>query len=168
MFIPLMSIGQEKNPVITISGVEPVVVNIPNKNAQEIYDNLKIWVIQSYVNPAKVLMADIPDSQIRINGYDDNFFQGKGMTVFNMAVDYMLTIDIQDNKYRFTIEIGKITYDNGTPYNMGTQWWFKKKDGSLKKGATMQYESINKSLKQLNTSIYNAATGATQKTKDDW
>ena len=168
LFTPLISVSQDNNPVLTISGVEPIVVNVPDKNAEEIYQNIKKWVTKSYRNPDKVLKADIPNEQIRINGYNSNFFQGKGLKVFDYAVSYMLTLDIKDNKYRLSFTSEDITFDGGTPYLAGTKWWFKKKDGSLKKGATLQYDTFNESLKLLNFSIYSAATGVAQKVDDDW
>ena len=168
LLIPIVSIGQDNNPVLNIKGVDPVVVNVPDKSANEIYENLKKWVMKSYRNPEKVLKADIVNEQIRINGYNSNFFQGKGLTTFDYAVSYMLTLDIKDNKYRLSFVAEDITFDGGTPYLAGTKWWFKKKDGSVKKGATLQVNTFNESLKSLNTSIYLASTGVAEKSDDDW
>ena len=168
LLIPLFNFAQNNNPVLSISGVEAVVVDVNNKSANEIYDNLKKWVMKSYRNPDEVIKADIPNEQIRINGYNRGFFQGKALSTFDYDVTYMLTLDIKDNKYRLSFVVEDITFDGGTPYLGGTKSWYKKKDGSVKKGTTLQVNSFNESLKSINNSIYLAATGATKKSNDDW
>ena len=168
IFCVSLSFSQDKNPVLSINGVEPVVVEVPNKSAQEIYKNVKKWVIKSYKNPEKVLKVDLPAEQIRINGYNSSFFQGKALGMVDYGVDYMLTIDIKENKYKFSITLGSITFDGGTPYMGTTRGWFKKKDGSVKKYAQLNFDTTNQTLKSLNTAIFNAANGTTQKISDDW
>ena len=169
LLIPLFSFAQNNNPTLSISGVEAVVVDVNDKSANEIYDNLKKWVVKSYRNPDEVIKADIPNEQIRINGYSGGFFQAKILgKMTDYDVMYMLTLDIKDNKYRLSFVVENITFDGGTPYLASTKSWFKKSDGSVRKSSKTQYDSFNGSLKSINNSIYLAATGATKKSNDDW
>ena len=153
------------SPVISIMGIKPIAVEVDGKSSEEIYSSVKKWVLQSYKNPEEVLKVDLPNEQIRVNGYKPSMYSGYGLgnREFPVDVEYSLIIDIKEGRYRFSFEIIK---------EIGSDWMssrpitiFFKKDGSIRKGAEPQIKSMNNSLSLMNMDIYNAIMG---NSKDEW
>src|SRR5690606_20603661 len=57
---------------LTPNGVEPIIVEIPEKSASEIYEKAKNWVQETYKNPDKVLKGNIINEKIRVDGFANN------------------------------------------------------------------------------------------------
>ena len=152
-------------PIISSAGVKPIVVEVIGKSSEEIYSSVKKWVLQSYKNPEEVLKVDLPNEQIRVNGYKPSMYSGYGLgnREFPVNVEYSLIIDIKEGRYRFSFEIIKEIGSDGTSSRPITI--FFKKDGSIRKGAEPQIKSMNNSLSLLNMDIYNAVMG---NDKDEW
>lgn len=144
-------------PIITINGVEPIVVNVPNKSKSEIYNSVKKWVIKSYNTPSEVIKADLVDELIRIEGYNSEMYIAKGLgTTLAMGVKYSLSIEIKEERYRLTFRIVDEYTDTMTKLLYPFSYNFKKADGSIKKGAEIKIETFNNSLANLNNSIYSS------------
>ena len=151
--------------------IEPQVVEVDTTSADELYKRLKNWVLTSYNEPNEVIVVDTP-KQIRIRPLDDCFMTYKPLATVNCyMVRYQITLDIKDNKYRFSFNVEDVTLDDFSPL-MGnpSNWLWKKKDGTPKTNgqAKQMRNSANKSLNEYFNLIKTAALNSVTSTDDDW
>ena len=168
LYLPIITYSQDKIPTLLFGEVPPTVVELDGVSQAEIYDRLINWVNNYYRSPDDVLKVNNSE-QVRLRALDKCFFQGIALGKVCYTVYYNLTIDIKENKYRFSFDIDKIMVDATTPALFGFKAYYKK-DGSVRKGKGPQLavSTANESLKNLHTSIYSAITGTASKNNDDW
>jgi hypothetical protein len=130
---------------LTAKGYESVIYTVENQNQAEIYALAKKWVIKTYKNPNTVLSADLANESLKINGF------AKGIVKWDMGdgwnLNYTLTIDFKDNKYRLNID----------PDIDGNQieWAsFFKSDGTKKGGYKGGPDSMDKYFNTLSDDLY--------------
>lgn len=78
-----------------------------NQKASEMYSNAKSWIALNFKSANDVIQADIPNQKIIAKGISKNFITAKyGNQVTNVPYDMgiIVTFDIKDGKYRYTIE----------------------------------------------------------------
>jgi hypothetical protein len=149
---------------LTKDGVQPIIVSIDSFNAQTIYKKTINWVKENYKNPKEVLKADIENESVRIDGFKKNawFYKSLGMKQ-EYDMEYSFSIDIKDNKIRLTFTIGQFWGDNKkTAYDYTT---FFKKDGELRGAYKDAKPSLEESMNELVSSLYNYIKG---NKKNDW
>lgn len=59
---------------MTKDGIEPIVIELPDKTADELYQMTKNWIMKEYSNPQEALKADIKNEEIRIQWYTPSLF----------------------------------------------------------------------------------------------
>lgn len=146
--------------------IEPQVVEVDSTSADELYKRLKNWVMTSYNEPNEVIVVDTP-KQIRIRPVDDCFMTYKPLATLNcFSVRYQITLDVKDNKFRFSfgVEVDSPLTD------IPSSWIWKKNDGTPKtNGQAKQLRaSANKSLNKYFNLIKTAALNSVTSTDDDW
>ncbi len=146
--------------------IEPQVVEVDSTSADELYKRLKNWVLTSYNEPNEVIVVDTP-KQIRIRPADDCFMTYKPLATLNcFSVRYQITLDVKDNKFRFSFGVEEDSPLTDIP----SSWIWKKKDGTPKtNGQAKQLRaSANKSLNKYFNLIKTAALNSVTSTDDDW
>ena len=89
-----VTFGQELPQLtLTQNGVEPIVVDVKEKTAQELYQKALNWVQETYKNPDEVLKANITNEKIRFNGYKQHAWSWKTMGM-KQTVDMEYTIEV--------------------------------------------------------------------------
>lgn len=146
--------------------IEPQVVEVDSTSADELYKRLKNWVLTSYNEPNEIIVVDTP-KQIRIRPVDDCFMTYKPLATLNcFSVRYQITLDVKDNKFRFSfgVEVDSPLTD------IPSSWIWKNKDGTPKtNGQAKQLRaSANKSLNKYFNLIKTAALNSVTSTDDDW
>ena len=150
--------------------VEKQVVKVDSTSADELYNRLKTWVLTSYNEPNEVIVVDTPN-QIRIRPLDNCFMTYNPLGIgWCYVARYQITLDIRDNKYRFSFDVEDVFQDDYTPiYGNPSDLIWKKKDGSPKTNgkAKQMRTSANKSLNMFFDSIKTAALNTAASTDDD-
>ena len=122
------------------------ILEFENKNATELYNLVKLWIADTYVNANEVIDADIVNKKIVVNGIAPNAIR----LTKNVNTDlfYKTTFDFKDNRIR-------VTYSNleYTSYHYPYTTYVFKKDGSERTNsqAKLVKESTNV---YLHTEIY--------------
>lgn len=93
-----ISVCSAQNFAVTPNGVEPVVVNVEGQTAQQLYDNVKLYIAKKFKNPRAVTKADEYGKLIRFEGY--KFYKGSLTTEGDYK--YTCEIEFKDNKYRIS------------------------------------------------------------------
>lgn len=89
------------------------VYEFENKNASELYQLSKVWISEMYKNPDRVIVADIENKLLKVNGFGEVPSKGVlGNTSLN--IKYSIQIDFKDNRIRVNITsiegVGKTNY----------------------------------------------------------
>jgi len=148
LFLPMLLHGQEYPKFeLTMNGVEPIVVQFDGMSAPILYQKTLVWVQKTYKNPEKVLAANIPNQEVRINGFSESAFLYKTMGMTNYYdLDYTYTVQFKDEKLRLEFTPGQ-AWSNGSPY-VSYEYFFKK-TGELKnvyKDSKPSYEETMNNL----------------------
>ena len=144
LIAPMISFGQLEFG----SGfsIDPNVVLVEGVDSTELYNRIKTWVANTYINPNKVTVVDTP-KQIRIRAISRKFLYYKtfGVTAY-IDTDYDLTLDIKEGKYRFifTVDSPYMSAGNRLPYPASQIW----KNGKLRKNgiSRQSFKTANESL----------------------
>lgn len=109
--------SQETEFTFTKDGfTDYVVTECQGKTAPELYKKVIDWVFVSYKNPKEVLLAQIDNDYVRIEGIKDGLVSGYMGTTF--PVKYQIEISLKDNKYKFDL-LSVEYYVNGNQYGSG-------------------------------------------------
>ena len=142
-----------------------VVFKADSLSAKDLYNKALGWINTTYKNPNAVIKAKIENQMIRLEGFERGAFSRtfKDGDKAEYDVNYTLTIEFQDGKYRVLFTHDKITVDGGQVY-------FKFEDvinnvpdrnGNGWPNAKAEYE---KTVNHLLTSL----SGYITKPKDNW
>ena len=122
LFIPLMSIGQEKNIQLTSKNPnfppQYVVVEKDSMSVEEGYKRAIEWIRITYANPSKVILSEIENKYIRIEGFADGLYQADRLNA-NSAYDVTYTIEFKFKENRIKFEVLKATYRITSGYYNG-------------------------------------------------
>ncbi|UOX32412.1 DUF4468 domain-containing protein [Flavobacterium sediminilitoris] len=166
VLISFYSFGQEL-PKLTENGFEPIVVEIKDKTAAEIYVKAKEWIQTYYKNPTEVLKGDIENNMIRINGFANEGYQTKALGIVNYYdYSYVIEINFKDGKYRFNYIIGQF-YAGSKKASYSYKYFFKS-DGSIKKTQKVPFDTLNETASNTSISFYNYVSGNIENKKSDW
>ena len=98
------------------------VFEISNTPASELYQLSKVWISEMYRNPDRVIVGDVENKLLKVNGYAEIPTKGVlGNTTLNMK--YSLQLDFKDDRIR--VNISGLEGISPTNYSM-----FFKRDGS--------------------------------------
>ncbi len=152
--------------VLTRDGIAPVVITLDSTfNKSKIFKQAKEWILLSYNTPSIVLKAEIADEYLRLNGVKKSAVCWDALSGC-VDMDYDLTIEIKDGKYRLTYVINQFTWrGQSTGYSFPQ---FFKKDGSPKSLYGKAIPQVEESMNALNLSLYKYIVGETQSEKSEW
>lgn len=155
-----------------------LVIEIPDKSANFLYNKTIEWVNKTYNNPKEVIKGDVKDDYIRIQGVRSDLYcySPLGLPVC-FDVRYQIEISFKDNKYKFDI-VELEEYVKPSQYTSGgwrplmsgnnTEEFFKK-DGNIKGGYKNYLLNIPKYFNELNDSLKNYINNSgIQSKKNDW
>ena len=157
----------QETPQLTREGVTELIQPITGLSAGDLYSKTKEWVQTTYKNPSEVLKSDIENKTIRIVGYSEGFFFIPSMGKQYQDIEYGMTFLFKDGRCKINFELLNIYYNGGRSMHQ-MKWFFKKKDGSIKKVYKKSYNSFMESLTALYKGHYDYVTGATATANDDW
>lgn len=153
--------------ILTKEGFEPLVVDVENKSAEEIYLKAKDWIQTYYKNPNEVLKADISNQMLKIEGYAVNGFQTKAFGIVgNMDYNYTIELEFKENKYRLTYIIHNF-YSKGQ-MALYTYKSFIKSDGTIRKQHEFSYDTLLKNVNETSNSLFNFINSTSNIKKNDW
>jgi len=153
---------------LTPNGYEPVVFELQDKSAEQIYTGIIKYINKNYKNPSEVLKGDIKNEYIRLDGFMNRMWCYKAMGI-NNCVDqhYSVELDIKEGKLRMSF-IPNDGYVAGTTNKlMYTYKSFFKKDGSVRNMYTDAKESLDISVNNMLNSIVQEVNGKA-KADDNW
>jgi len=152
LFFPLIGFSQISDLTLTMDGFEPIVVEVKDKRAKELYDSAYKWILRNYNTPEIVIKAKIENEMIRIEG-----FQEKTHGYSQMGVDmsyntkYSLTLSFKDGRYRFDFQILNVDLDNNNIRGNG----YYPRDLYKKSGERRKHRIYNDMHLSLETTVNN-------------
>lgn len=154
-----------------------IVDYIPNKTTSDLYKKTLEWISKSYKNPKEVILAQIENEYIRIEGADNCLFKFKILGMSNCIISkYQIEIYFKDGKCKFD-PIKLSTYSPGNQYNAGYWMDFSfydktlfKENGEFKKTVNMPLiNGVVDLFNKLNRSYYQfMISDEIPNQKDNW
>ena len=150
--------------------IEPVVNHLSDTMTSDVlFQRTREFLNEYYNDPELLVEGSVESKMIRYSATEANGWQANSVLgiPFNNDFDYQVIIRFKDGRYRFEFRITELYWDGEVyPYDM--TFWYKKKDGSLKKsmeGVPEQFELVMNDILQ---DLHNYLNGATTKKLDDW
>ena len=163
LFVSFAAYGQDLPMFeLTKEGIKPVVLEFPNKNAEELYKKSLKWVKDVYKNPSEVLKNDTPNEKIRIEGYKQNIIHIVSIGKYYYNAIYTLEIDFKDNKTRLTLSFNKFTRTKSNSLYLSD---FHKDNGEIRKMYAPAKADLENYMNKLKSAYYNYVLSDK---KDDW
>ena len=169
LFFPLIGFCQISNLKLTIDGFEPIVIEVKDKSAKELYDSAYEWILRNYNTPEIVIKAKIENEMIRIEGFqkDTHRYTLTGVD-FSYNTKYSLTLSFKEGRYRFDFQILNVDLDSNKISGNG----YYPRDLYKKSGERRKHRTYNDMHSSLETTVNNLSSflydfiinGA----KDDW
>lgn len=160
LLLSTFSYSQQINDlVLTPSGFEPSVVEVPNTSSEAIFKKVGSWIKKTYTNPDLVNVTDDSNNYIRFRG-SDRIFVHNGFLVQDIPLIYTVEVEIKDNKYRF-----KIIELKADGYIIWDQIFNSK--GEMRKGKYSKNYS-EKLQEAMNTVHYSLFKFITEEEQDGW
>jgi hypothetical protein len=135
------------------------IVTIDGKNSKQIYSMLKEWTAINFLSAqAHIQMDDLENGMLIIKG-SSGFYITYDLQPIDFEIDYSITFNVKDNKYRFIIDVIDVTA--GTPIQSLMGGTVKPSylsyiiDKPKKKISLKIYEGIKKNKTKLITLLSN-------------
>ena len=152
---------------MTKENTDTVIITLDSTYTKDIiFKRAKEWILYNYNTPSKVIKAEINNEYIRINGINKSV--AKVNVLAYIDLDYIMTIDVKDGKYRLIVSINEILCnmkDCGYGFYYGSMF---KKDGSIKGYYTNWVSGINTNLNATNLSLYKYIISESKSNKNEW
>ena len=120
LFIPLVSIGQEFT--VTPDGLKDkvdvektyVVINTPDKTAEQNYNNAIKHINKIYKNPEEVIKGNVKDEFLKFDTFVSNFIGVKnGISKVDNDATYTIALSFKGNRVKFEVVALDIYNDSG-------------------------------------------------------
>jgi hypothetical protein len=98
-----------------------VVTEVPGKTQQELYKKVIDWVAVTYKNPKEVMLAQIENDYVRIEGSKEGLVCIQTMMNFCYPTRYQIEVSLKDGKYKF--DLIKLEYYIA-PSQYGAGGWY--------------------------------------------
>jgi hypothetical protein len=161
------SYGQsEERLTLTYDGVEPVIMQVEDKTAEQLYTSAVNWVKESYKNPDKVLKAEIEYQKIRLNGYSSKAYYWKTLGIPIYYIEYTIEVSFKDGRYKFEFIIGQAytqTGDKAFSYKN-----FYKNNGQVRKMYKDSKLGLENTMNNLLLSFHLYVSGEAKNIDSDW
>ncbi|HLA55555.1 MAG TPA: DUF4468 domain-containing protein [Flavobacterium sp.] len=123
-----------------------IVIEIPSKTKEEIFNKTMNWVKETWTNPDIVLKMKIDNEKIRVGSIAKGLIKVKG---YAFDLNYIIEISFKDNKYKF--DIISLTTENTADYlnlpNFKTEKRMIKNFGSTPTDIENYFNALNQNLK---------------------
>lgn len=150
--------------VLTKDGVEPIVINVDSTTATDLYKKSLNWVQETYKNSSKVLMLNIPNEKIRIDGYQPGALTwNPGLMKMHTDMEYSFEVEFKDNRMRLSFTPGQFYEKPGHRAPFGVKHLFK--DNGEERG---QYKGAKASMDELMNSLAQSLYLYNKAKKQDW
>ena len=103
LLIGNLSIAQDNKFIYSQDGLNPkyLVVNVDSTSQSEIYQKSIKWIKTTFKNPDKVILSQIENEMIRIEGFSDNAICfGSGTTASCEGLTYQIEISFKEGRYK--------------------------------------------------------------------
>jgi hypothetical protein len=144
---------------------QPIVVNVPGKTAEQLYNDALIWVQKSYKNPDEVLKSNIENKSIRIGGYNSSIAMVRGIMLFYYAGTYSIELSFKDGRYRLEFIPDEIIAEDAARYQIRQ---LINSDGTSMPRCKLFAETYIFSVNKMSSEIYKYMIGIKQEQEDDW
>ncbi|WP_289659536.1 DUF4468 domain-containing protein [Flavobacterium panacagri] len=170
LFILLSTINGfcQKNVELTASGITPVVTEVQNATAEQLYLKTFDWIQKNYKRPNEVIKADKTNEMIRIEGFSKEFFFQKSLGTNYYGVLYTIEFEFKEGRYRFSFTPEEITSKGQKMAFLSSPADFFKKDGSAKSIYKSSIDSFTAAVQELYISHYNFVSGKTDQSSSNW
>jgi hypothetical protein len=139
-------VQSDKFEYATTGLIKSVVIEVPSKTNEEMFNKSMNWVKETWTNPDIVLKMKIDNEKIRVGAIAKDLVKVKGYA-FNL--NYIIEISFKDNKYKF--EIVSLTTENTADYlnlpNFKTDKRMIKNFGNTPIDIENYFNALNQSLK---------------------
>ncbi|MEQ9231847.1 MAG: hypothetical protein RIF46_14280 [Cyclobacteriaceae bacterium] len=157
--------GQEglTNIEVKAGTIEPVIQQVKGQTASQQFMKVKEWINYNNKNADEVIGSLVENEFIRFTGVSPNFSETAG---YNYDLEYTIKIDFKEDRYRLTVEqlrsgVNGIFAD----FNLGDYY---KANGEPRPLYSNFTTGIDKTLNDLNTSLFNFIIGKSEELNDDW
>ncbi|HUH25864.1 MAG TPA: hypothetical protein VLY87_04515 [Flavobacterium sp.] len=159
--------GNAQKIDLTPAGFTPVVIELNDKSAEDIYIGIIKYINRNYKTPSEVLKGDIKNEYVRLDGFMNKMwcYKAIGLTA---CVDqlYSVELDIKEGKFRMTFTPNK-GYASGTRDPLlFTYKTFFKRDGSVKNIYSSARDSFEVSVNNIRKEIVDEING--KSSNNDW
>ena len=146
-----------------------IVVEVPGKSTNELYNQTLLWINKFYKNPEKVVLAKVEGDYIRFEGFSNSLlcFNALGKTFYDST--YQIEVSFQDGKYKFDlIEVNLLGTKSDPHMSLTDMSEYYKKSGDIK--GTYKYfpEIFPKFFNDINQSLFDYLRGESLKKSKDW
>lgn len=91
-----------------------LVIEAPNKSAQELYQNALKYIHQTYKNPEEVLKGQIENEYLKFETHAPQFLMVKNSGVkLLVSANYTTELRFKDGKVKYDLPVLEMTADNG-------------------------------------------------------
>lgn len=145
---------------LDIFGEYSLVVNVDDTTI-DLYAKTKNWIIETYINPERVIVADEENQLLKISGLHEE-------SNFTPAYYYTLTFEFKPARYRLTFRINRL-YTTG---QFATEWtydtYFNKNTGEVRKMNEQKVERVLATVDRLLNNHYRFLHSEAVTSDDDW
>jgi len=172
LIIPFLSFGQDTPQFQLQPGaIDKIVISIDSLSAEKMYEKVMNWVKETYKNPTKVIMSEIKNEKLRINGYEKKAFGWTMMgTYINYDIDYSLEFEFKEGRVRVSYFPNQFyVSSDGTKCTFTHNLFWDEKTRKKKKQrerCDKAINDINQHMNRLVSSFYNYLQVPIQ--EDNW
>lgn len=165
-----------------------VVVDVDSLSKENLYIQVKNWVLETYNTPSEVIKSEIKNKKIRIEGSKSSGLSVKGILgeSYYYNIRYSIEISVRDGKYKFD----PISLEYYIPYSkyVSARWvdlsifnkeslspfYYQKgkKKGRIQSTFSSFPSSVENHFDNLNISLFNYINknneSSEEKSDDDW
>lgn len=139
------------------------IVEMPGKDAAEVYRLAQRWVALAFHNKDKVVQTEVENELIRGDGYES---QRVKMAGASYDLKYSFAIDVKDQKLRFTM-YNMLTGYGGGNTEFPVESYLCKPDGSFR-NIPFQTKGVKESIETFSGQLIASLNNALAEKKEDW
>ena len=141
--------------VVTLSGVEPIILKFDALDAEEIYSRTLKWFRTVYHDPNEPSVSGVKNELVKIDGSIENAFimdVDRQPLVFD--IEYALQISVKENQATLAMDIGQVWWH---PFNRKAEFTYQRfftTDGEIRPGYGDARDKLEKSINSIVHEFY--------------